>query len=96
MIVISDTTPIITLSKIKRLDLLQKLFGKIMIPQAVYNGLTSSTQFRDEADAVNMQSILKKCLTTKYFGDRIKIIRKPKHVREKSHGVESHMEWRTR
>lgn len=52
MIVISDTTPIITLSKIKRLDLLQMLFGNIMIPKAVYNELTSNIQFRDEADAI--------------------------------------------
>lgn len=53
MIVISDTTPIITLSKLKRLDLLQRLFGKIMIPYAVYNELTSNEQFQDEADAVD-------------------------------------------
>ena len=65
MIVISDTTPIITLSKIKRLDVLQKLFGKIMIPQAVYNGLTSSTQFRDEADAVNKAEYIEKVLDNK-------------------------------
>lgn len=52
MIVISDTTPIITLSKIKRLDLLQRLFGNIMIPKAVYNELTSNIQFRDEADVI--------------------------------------------
>lgn len=49
MIVISDTTPIITLSKIKRLDLLQKLFKNILIPQAVYSELTSNVQFQNEA-----------------------------------------------
>ena len=48
MIVISDTTPIITLSKIKRLDLLQKLFENIMIPKAVYNELTSNIQFQKQ------------------------------------------------
>lgn len=53
MIVISDTTPIITLSKIKRLDLLQKLFKNILIPQAVYSELTSNVQFQNEADAIN-------------------------------------------
>lgn len=52
MIVISDTTPIITLSKIKRLDLLQKLFENIMIPKAVYNELTSNIQFQNEAEAI--------------------------------------------
>lgn len=36
MIVISDTTPLITLMKIGHLDLLEKIFGEIQIPEAVY------------------------------------------------------------
>lgn len=36
MIVISDTTPLITLMKIGHLDLLKKIFGEIQIPEAVY------------------------------------------------------------
>ena len=40
MIVVSDTTPLISLLKIGRLDLLKKLFGEIFIPQAVFNELT--------------------------------------------------------
>lgn len=36
MTVISDTTPIVSLVKINRLDLLQKLFGTILIPETVY------------------------------------------------------------
>jgi len=36
MIVVSDTTPLIGLASIGRFDLLQKLFGKIHIPRAVY------------------------------------------------------------
>ena len=39
MIIISDTTPIITLLKINQLDLLQKLFQEIYIPESVYNQL---------------------------------------------------------
>jgi predicted nucleic acid-binding protein len=35
MIVISDTTPIISLMKTGRLELLQKLFGVVYIPEAV-------------------------------------------------------------
>ncbi len=35
MIIISDTTPIITLLKINQLDLLQKLFQEIYIPESV-------------------------------------------------------------
>ena len=37
MIVIADTTPIITLIKLNRLELLEKLFGSVMIPSAVYD-----------------------------------------------------------
>ena len=32
MIVISDTTPLISLLKIDQVDLLEKLFGKVIIP----------------------------------------------------------------
>lgn len=35
MIVVSDTTPLISLLKIDRIDLLEKLFGQVLIPQAV-------------------------------------------------------------
>lgn len=42
MIVVSDTTPLISLLKIGRLDLLEKLFGNVLIPQAVYEELTVS------------------------------------------------------
>ncbi len=37
MIVISDTTPLIGLASIGRFEILQELFGQIIIPQAVYN-----------------------------------------------------------
>ncbi|MGC1375746.1 MAG: DUF3368 domain-containing protein [Anaerolineales bacterium] len=37
MIVISDTTPLIGLASIGRLDLLFALFGEVYIPQAVYD-----------------------------------------------------------
>jgi predicted nucleic acid-binding protein len=36
MIVVSNTTPLIGLATIQRFDLLQQLFDKIYIPQAVY------------------------------------------------------------
>ncbi len=41
MIVVSDTTPLISLLKINRLDLLEKLFGEVFIPQAVFNELAA-------------------------------------------------------
>ena len=48
MLVISDSTPIISLAKISQLDLLQKLFKKAFIPRAVWNELTSNEFYADE------------------------------------------------
>ena len=53
MIVISDTTPIISLLKIGRLGLLEKLFGEVFIPDAVYAELTADKRFTEEACAVS-------------------------------------------
>jgi predicted nucleic acid-binding protein len=52
MIVVSDTTPLISLLKIHHLDLLEKLFGHVLIPQAVFCELTSDERFKDEADQI--------------------------------------------
>ena len=41
MIVVSDTTPISELTKVGYLDLLPELFGEIVIPQGVYDELTT-------------------------------------------------------
>ena len=40
MIVVSDTTPLISLLKINRIDLLEKLFGQVFIPQSVFDEKT--------------------------------------------------------
>lgn len=50
MIVVSDTTPLISLMKIERLDLLEKLYGKVFIPAAVYNELIVNKRFPEEAE----------------------------------------------
>jgi len=52
MIIISDTTPIISLLKAEQLDLLQKLFKEVIIPKAVYNELISNTKFQNEAQII--------------------------------------------
>lgn len=52
MIVISDTTPIISLIKANSLDLLKKLYGKVLIPKAVYRELTENTVFAKEAEII--------------------------------------------
>lgn len=59
MTVVSDTTPIISLIKINRLDLLQKFFGEICIPEAVYRELTANVAFKNEADIVKASDFLK-------------------------------------
>ncbi|MCI0623158.1 MAG: DUF3368 domain-containing protein [Acidobacteria bacterium] len=41
MIVVSDTSPITNLDAVGHLDLLRQLYGKVMIPQAVYQELTA-------------------------------------------------------
>ncbi len=45
MIVISNTTPIISLASINRLDLLEKMFSKIVIPEAVYNEIKAKQHY---------------------------------------------------
>ena len=58
MIVVSDTTPLISLLKINRLDLLEKLFGKVLIPQAVFNELTVDARFQLEADQIKQKEYI--------------------------------------
>lgn len=41
MIIVSDTTPISELAKVNYLSLLPKLFGRVVIPQGVYDELTT-------------------------------------------------------
>ncbi len=58
MVVVSDTTPLIALMKAELLELLQKLFGRILIPQAVFRELTSNAAFQNEAEAIKTCSFL--------------------------------------
>ncbi len=48
MIVVSDTTPIISLMKAGQLELLQKLFEVVYIPEAVYQELTANETYSEE------------------------------------------------
>ena len=41
MIIVADTTPISELAKVNYLNLLPKLFGRMVIPQGVYDELTT-------------------------------------------------------
>jgi predicted nucleic acid-binding protein len=59
MIVVSDTTPLISLLKIDKLDLLEKLFGQVLIPKTVFNELTDDVRFKEEADKINSKEYIK-------------------------------------
>ena len=59
MIVISDTTPIISLIKINRIDLLKKLFGEVFIPETVFKELTTNLVFKNESEIVKSATFLK-------------------------------------
>lgn len=52
MIVISDTTPILSLLKAEHLGLLEKLYGNVLIPEAVYRVLTENPAYSDEAELI--------------------------------------------
>ena len=53
MIVVSDSTPLITLMKAMRLDFLHDLFGEVIIPEAVYQELTANDNYPDEAKLIS-------------------------------------------
>lgn len=53
MIVISDATPIISLIKINKLNILEGLYGKIIIPKGVYDELTINIDYQKEIDIIN-------------------------------------------
>lgn len=52
MIVVSDTTPLISLMKAGQLNFLEKYFGEVLIPEAVFRELTSNIRFADEAGQI--------------------------------------------
>lgn len=58
MLVISDTTPLITLMKIKQLQLIKKIFKKIIIPYAVNQELISNPEFQNEAEEIKNSSFI--------------------------------------
>lgn len=60
MIVISDTTPIISLLKINQLELLHHLFGEVQVPDAVYEELISNAKFQKEAEKILRTEYIKK------------------------------------
>lgn len=52
MIVVSDTTPILSLLKVNQLGLLKKLYGCVAVPEAVYEELTTNPVFINEREEI--------------------------------------------
>lgn len=62
MIVVSDTTPLISLMKIGKLELIRQMFGEVQIPRAVYGELMANPQFLKEAWQIQASSFIKNVL----------------------------------
>jgi predicted nucleic acid-binding protein len=44
-VVVSDSSPLICLSALRQLDLLQKLYGSVLVPEAVWQEVTRPPSF---------------------------------------------------
>lgn len=64
MIVVADTTPLISLMKIDHLDLLHQLFGEVQIPSAVFEELISNSRFPNECRQIKDSVFIKKVEVT--------------------------------
>ena len=58
MIVVSDTTPLISLMKIGQLELINKLFGEIQIPDAVFDELVLNPKFVSESKQIRESNFI--------------------------------------
>lgn len=52
MIVVSDSTPLISLMKTARLEILESLFQEVFIPEAVFSELTANPEYAAEAEQI--------------------------------------------
>lgn len=73
MLIVSDTTPLISLLKAGQIGLLQKLFGKIIIPDAVYNELTQNPAYYDETIVIKESEYI--CVESVENIESVKILR---------------------
>ena len=58
MIIVSDTTPLMTLLKCNQLILLNKMYGTVLIPPAVYSELTENSLYAEEAEIIKNADFL--------------------------------------
>ena len=59
MIVVSDSTPLISLMKAGQLDVLEKLYKEILIPGAVYGELTVNEKYAEEAKTIKQCAFMR-------------------------------------
>ena len=59
--VISNSTPLIALARINRFNLLQELFGQILIPQAVYVEVVTASKGRVGSEEVKNADWIHSC-----------------------------------
>ncbi|MCR4941069.1 MAG: DUF3368 domain-containing protein [Treponemataceae bacterium] len=74
MVVVADTTPLITLLKINKFDILNKLYGTVHIPKAVYDELTTNTDFSHELEIVRNTTFLE--IHSDIPADRVDLLRR--------------------
>jgi len=58
MIVVSDAAPIISLTKIEQLTLLEKLFGQVIVTEAVFKELTTNNHYPSEIEKIKASSFI--------------------------------------
>ncbi len=61
MIVVSDSSPLITFLKIDALDLLGKIYGEVKIPNAVFSEITCNPRFEKEAEKLKNCGFVEVC-----------------------------------
>lgn len=59
MIIISDSGPLISLMKAERLNLLQSLYGEVLIPEAVFSEVTTNPKYEDEAEQIRSSAFIR-------------------------------------
>ncbi len=77
MIVVSDSTIFIGLAKIKKIDLLQSLFQKIYIPEAVFREVAGEGEERPGAKEVSKRSLGRRMGSKRSLGRRMGSKRSP-------------------
>ena len=58
MLVISDSSPLIVLSRINHLEILKSIFGEVVIPDAVYEETVMESNNKNQRKNINKANIL--------------------------------------